>query len=192
VPPKTHRHKPPWMSSGEPDSLQNDAKAPGVVLVQIKVTGKNGTMRNSDARVCTTAQVSQDLRLDERWGRSSYPKSKFSRIPPALRESWRNSTWRTMAGELHRFVLGIGVILCRPSPVSWVRLPDPSLDSASFLLSHNCALSCSDHIRQQSSRYTWCDPLEQEAIGLAFQAGAEWGVRTHRSEHDSIHQPYLP
>jgi hypothetical protein len=106
------------MSSGGPDSLQNDAKAPGGVLVQIKVTRKNGTMRNSGERVCTTAQVSQDLRLDERWGRSSYPKSKFSRILPALRESWLNSTWRTMAAELHRFVLGIGVILRRPSPVS--------------------------------------------------------------------------
>jgi hypothetical protein len=135
------------------------------------------------------AQVSPDSRLDERSGRSSYPMSKFSRILPAPQESWLNSIWRTMVGELHRFLLGIGVIPHRPSPVSSVRLPrDPNLESASSLSDHNFALSCSDHIRQQLVRYTWCGPLEQEATGLAFRAGAEWGVRTHRSEHDDTHQ----
>jgi hypothetical protein len=68
---------PQWMTSEGVDSLQNDGKAPGGIHVQTKVTAKNGTMRNSGDSVCRTAQVSQDLRLDERWGRSSYPKSKF-------------------------------------------------------------------------------------------------------------------
>jgi hypothetical protein len=53
----------------------------------------------------------------------------------------------------------------------------PMGDLDSFLTDRNFALACTEYIQQQSVLFPWLGVLDQETLGLAFQAGVEWYAR---------------
>jgi len=97
----------------------------------------------------------------------------------ALRLIWRDSILRIVVTEIRRLPLRIVASQNRTNPKSQVAIPlAPSVDSDSFLLNHNFARACADCILEQSALCPWLAELDLEKLGLAFQMGAQWTLRT--------------
>jgi len=107
-------------------------------------------------------------------GRLARSNPKICKISSVLRETWIRSRVRIVVSELCRMPLRIRASLSISTLSRGVAIPlAPTVDSDSFLLNRNFALSCSVHIQQQLAQNRWCGALEAQMMALAFQAGAK-------------------
>src|SRR5208282_339831 len=119
------------------------------------------------------------LGLDGRRDMSGHPISIPSARPVALLRKGPESIWRIVGREIYRWPLRILASRRRSTLSRGIAIPlAPGVDSDSFSLNYDFARACSEHIQKQSARHPWMAELDLEMLGIAFQEGSQWALRS--------------
>ncbi len=92
------------------------------------------------------------------------------------------SALRVVAAELRRLPARILSALRTTSPKSL------TLDSDLFSLNQNFAHDCSTYMLRQLALHPWLSEFDLEKLGLAFQAGAQWAIRSESAFHTKLYE----